>query len=175
VFLPAMAVAFATAPVAGQNFGAKRHDRVRETFRSAAILGSIIMLIPTLICQWKPELLIHGFSEEPEAIAVGADYLRVISWNFVVSGLIFTCSGMFQALGNTVPSLISSASRFVTFAMPALWLSTRPGFTLHQVWILSVVTTAAQAVLSYLLLRRQLHRHAPLGAVIPPHELASPL
>jgi putative MATE family efflux protein len=175
VFLPAMAVAFATAPVAGQNFGAGRSDRVRETFRSAAILGSIIMLIPTFLCQLRPEWLIRGFSNEPDVIALGADYLRVISLNFVVSGLIFTCSGMFQALGNTIPSLISSGTRLVTFALPALWLSTRPGFTLHQVWILSVITTAAQAVLSVLLLRRQLHRHAPLAPVVPAHELASPL
>ncbi|MEO7521833.1 MAG: MATE family efflux transporter, partial [Gemmatimonas sp.] len=175
VFLPAMAVAFATAPVAGQNFGAKQHHRVHDTFRHAVILGSIIMLIPTLICQWRPEYLIRGFSTEAEVVAVGADYLRVISWNFVVSGVIFTCSGMFQALGNTVPSLISSATRLVTFALPALWLSTRPGFSLHQVWLLSVVTTAAQAVLSVLLLRRQLHRHAPIGVVPPPHALASPL
>ena len=34
IFLPAMAIAFAAAPVAGQNFGARQPDRVRETFRS---------------------------------------------------------------------------------------------------------------------------------------------
>ena len=33
IFLPVMAIAFAAAPVAGQNFGARHPDRVRETFR----------------------------------------------------------------------------------------------------------------------------------------------
>ena len=33
IFLPAMAIAFATGPIAGQNFGAKQFTRVRETFR----------------------------------------------------------------------------------------------------------------------------------------------
>ena len=33
LFLPAVAIGFATAPVAGQNFGARLGDRVRETFR----------------------------------------------------------------------------------------------------------------------------------------------
>src|ERR671921_460900 len=102
------------------------------------MLGSVIMFALTLLCQWRPELFIHTFAADPAVVAIGADYLRIISWNFVASGLIFTCSGMFQALGNTVPSLISSATRLVTFALPALWLSTRPAFTLHQVWILSV-------------------------------------
>ena len=171
VFLPAMAVAFATAPLAGQNYGAGRGDRVRETFRSAAIIGSIVMLIPTLICRWNPELLIRLFANDPTVVAFGADYLRVISWNFVASGLIFTCSGMFQALGNTLPSLISSATRLLTFALPALWLARQPGFTLHQVWLLAVVTVTAQAALSVWLLRGQLRRRlgittAPVGAVL---------
>ena len=174
VFLPAMAVAFATAPLAGQNFGAGRMDRVRGTFRAAALMGSLLMLLPTLLCQWRPEWLIGIFSTEADVVAIGADYLRMISWNFVASGLIFTCSGMFQALGNTIPSLLSSASRLVTFALPALWLSTRPGFTLHQVWILSVLTTAAQMVLSMVLLRAQMAKLAP-GSPAPtaPAELAS--
>ena len=163
VFLPTMAIAFATAPLAGQNFGAGRSDRVRETFRTAAIFGSVIMLLPTVLCQWRPEWLIRIFSSDAEVVAVGADYLRMISWNFVASGLIFTCSGMFQALGNTIPSLISSGSRLLTFALPALWLSTRPGFTLHQVWILSVLSVTLQAVLSVLLLRVQLRRLAPVS------------
>ncbi len=166
VFLPAMAVAFATAPLAGQNFGARRGDRVRETFRSAAIIGSIVMLIPTLLCQWNPELLIGLFAKDPAVVALGADYLRMISWNFVASGLIFTCSGMFQALGNTVPSLISSGTRLLTFALPALWLARQPGFTLHQVWLLSVVTVTAQAVLSVWLLRGQLQKR--LGGMAAP-------
>lgn len=175
VFLPAMAIAFATGPLAGQNFGAGRLDRVRGTFRSAALMGSLLMLLPTLLCQWRPEWLIRIFSSEADVVAIGADYLRMISWNFVASGLIFTCSGMFQALGNTIPSLISSASRLVTFALPALWISTRPGFTLHQVWILSVLTTAAQAVLSLLLLRGQLAKLGPAARAAPPAqgELAS--
>src|SRR5262249_26278109 len=43
IFLPAMAVAFAASPIAGQNFGAGRHDRVRDTFRQTALIGSAIM------------------------------------------------------------------------------------------------------------------------------------
>ncbi|GAA0708859.1 MATE family efflux transporter [Dokdonella soli] len=153
IFLPAMAVAFAVAPLAGQNVGAGHLPRVRETFRNAALLGSSIMLLLTLFCQWRPEWLVHGFTSDPAVIAVGADYLRIISWNFVAQGLIFSCSGMFQAFGNTLPPLYSSATRLVTFALPAFWLSTRPGFELKQVWFLSVATVTCQALLSLWLLR----------------------
>jgi putative MATE family efflux protein len=166
IFLPAMAVAFAVAPLAGQNVGAGHYPRVRETFRSAAVLGSAIMLLLTLVCQWRPQALVGAFTTDPAVIAVGADYLRIISWNFVAQGLIFSCSGMFQALGNTLPPLYSSATRLVTFALPAVWLSTRPGFELKQVWYLSIATVTCQVLLSLWLLRRELRRRGDV-AVVP--------
>ena len=158
IFLPAMAVAFATAPLAGQNFGAGRFDRVRETFRASMILGTVIMAGLTLLCQWQPEWFFGGFTKEPAVVGVGAQFLRYVSWNFVASGLVFTCSGMFQALGNTLPALLSSASRLFIFAIPAVWLSRRPGFELRQLWLLSVTTVAIQAVVSSGLLQREFRR-----------------
>ncbi|MBL0172895.1 MAG: MATE family efflux transporter [Gemmatimonadaceae bacterium] len=158
IFMPVMAVAFSAAPLAGQNVGAGRMDRVRDTFRWAAIIGCVPMAVLTLLCQIRPEWPIGIFTKEAAVVAVGAEFLRVISWNFVATGLIFTASGMFQALGNTIPSLISSFSRMLTFALPALWMSTRAGFGLRQVWLLSVATVSVQAVLSILMLLRELRK-----------------
>jgi putative MATE family efflux protein len=167
IFLPAMAVSFSAAPLAGQNVGAGRMDRVQDTFKWAAIIGCVPMAILTLVCQIKPEWPISGFASEPASLSVGAEFLRVISWNFVATGLIFTCSGMFQALGNTIPALISGVMRFVTFALPALWLSTRAGFTLHQLWLLSVFTVSVQAVFSaWMLLGELRKRRAPTAAPV---------
>src|SRR6267142_2816623 len=45
MFLPVMSIAFAAAPLAGQNFGARNAARVRETFRSAAFLVTGIMIV----------------------------------------------------------------------------------------------------------------------------------
>ncbi len=156
LFLPVMAVAFAVAPVAGQNFGAGLHDRVRETFRFVALFGSGLMLVMTALCHWQPEAMVRVFTDDAEVTAVGVQFLRYISWNYVAAGLIFSCSGMFQALGNTLPSLLSSASRLVTFAVPVTLLSHRPGFELHEVWLLSVATTLLQALFSLWLLRGEL-------------------
>ena len=156
VFLPAMAIAFAVAPIAGQNFGARNAARVRETFRAAAICSSAVMLVLTLFCQWQGEWLIRIFTADDAVITVGAEFLHIISWNFVAVGLVFTCSSMFQALGNTWPSLISTGARLFIFALPAIGLSKQPGFTLMQLWILSVTTTTIQMLLSLWLLRGQL-------------------
>ncbi|MEO8460926.1 MAG: MATE family efflux transporter [Dokdonella sp.] len=163
IFLPAMAIAFSTPAVAGQNFGARLPARVRETLLTGAVMSSIVMFALTLVCQWQPQWFISRFTAEPDVIAIGAQSLHIISWNFVAQGLIFTCSGMFQALGNTWPALISTATRLVTFAVPVVWLSRQPDFKLVYVWYLSVATVAMQAVLSLLLVRWQMRKR--LGAM----------
>jgi putative MATE family efflux protein len=172
IFLPAMAVAFAAAPVAGQNFGARRAERVRETFRAALILEIAIMAIVTVLCQLAPRSLIAVFTHEPNVVAVGGIFLRIISWNFIGSGIIFTCSGMFQAMGNTWPALLSGVSRLLIFAVPAVWLSSRPGFTLQQVWVTSVVTIVLQAVLSLALLRAEMRDKLAFTASAATHSAA---
>jgi len=154
IFLPAMAIAFATAPVAGQNVGANKPDRVRATFRTAVMVLSAIMLVLTLLCQVSPGTLIAFFTDEPAVVTVGGEFLRIISLNFVASGIVFTCSGMFQALGNTLPSLAASATRIVTFALPAVWLSGQPWFQLRHLWYVSVCTVALQALAAWWMLAR---------------------
>lgn len=158
IFLPAMALAFSAPAVAGQNFGAQQPDRVRETFRWTVVMSSAVMLSLTVLCKFESTPLVKGFSIDPDVVDVAATFLAIISWNFVPSGIIFTCSGLFQGMGNTWPALLSTATRLVTFALPVIWISRLEGFSIEQVWYLSVTTVALQAVLSYLLLRREFLR-----------------
>ncbi len=158
VFLPVMAISFAVAPLAGQNFGAGLGERVRGTMRSAALMGSALMAMVTLLCQISPGSLIRIFSTDAAVVSAGADYLRTIAWTFVCSGLVFTFSGMFQALGNTWPALGSSFARLLLFTVPAVFLARAPGFQLTHLWYLSIATTVVHATVSFLLLRREMNR-----------------
>ena len=168
IFLPAMAIAFAAAPIAGQNFGARQPARVRETFRVTGLVSCTLMAALTLLCQWQAPGLVRFFTHDPEVIRRGGEFLQIASWNFVAMGLVFTCSSMFQALGHTWPALLSTVSRLLLFAFPAMWLARRPGFQLFHVWYLSVATGAVQALISLLLLRWQLRER--LGSMSAPVE-----
>lgn len=158
MFLPVVAVAFAAAPLAGQNFGARKGERVRQSFYSASMLGSIVMIACTVACQLFAEQMVRVFSKEPTVIAFGAEYLRIISWNFIGAGLSFTTSSIFQGLGHTLPPLASSSSRLLLFALPAYVLSLRPGFQIREIWYLSVASVAFQAILNVALLYREFDR-----------------
>jgi MATE family, multidrug efflux pump len=154
-FMPVVALGFAVAPVAGQNVGARLARRVRETFRSAVTLSAGTMLVFAILCHIAPAAMIGVFSNDPQVIAVGVEYLRIVSWNFVASGVIFVASSMFQALGNTLPALMASFVRILIVVVPAIAMSKMAGFALSWIWYLSMGAVALQMVISLLLLRRE--------------------
>lgn len=170
-FMPALAISFATGPVAGQNVGAGKPERVRATFRAAALLNCIVMLALMLLCQWRPDAVVHLFTQEAAVVEVATQFLTILSWNFVATGLVFTCSAMFQALGNTLPALVSSATRLVTFVVPAMWLAQHGDFSLRDLWLLSVATVTFQLAVSLLWLRREMR--LKLTALTPRAEVAA--
>jgi putative MATE family efflux protein len=158
MFLPVIAVAFAVAPIVGQNFGGRRADRVRHSFYSALAITCGIMVLLTILSQFMAAAFIRGFSKDPGVIAFGSDYLQIISLNFVAMGIVFTTSSVFQGIGNTWPPLLSSATRLLLFALPAAALSQMPGFQIRHVWYLSVVSILLQACTNLLLLRREFQK-----------------
>jgi Na+-driven multidrug efflux pump len=129
------------------------------------------MLADMILCLWQADALIRLFSSDPAVIAVGAPYLRILSWNFIASAAAFTCSSLFQALGNSWPSLISSGSRLITYLIPAIWLGWQGHFELRHLWYLSGVSAMLQGALSLLLLQQQFRRR--LGPKVRPQTAAT--
>jgi Na+-driven multidrug efflux pump len=74
---------------------------------------------------------------------------------------------MFQALGNTWPTILSSAIRLAAFIGPSLWWSTQPGFELRHLWYISVGSMCLQALVSIVLVRREFARRLSVPASAP--------
>jgi putative MATE family efflux protein len=166
--MPALAIALAAGPIAGQNFGAGNPARVRETFARAAMISTVVMIAFTVLAQYRPGLLLVGFGSDPQTMAVAILFLQMVSLNLVAQGFTFVCTSMFVGLGNTKPVLLSSAARLITYALPVLWLSARPGFRMEYVWYMSNLTTTLQAVLSLWLLRLEFRKRlTPLKSPLP--------
>lgn len=165
--MPALAISFAAAAVAGQNFGARDAGRVRDTFREALAQAGVLVVAAVLLLHVAPEALVRLLSRDPAVIATGAEFLRIISWNLLANALILACSGLFQGMGNTLPSLISSAVRIALICGLALWAAALPGFQLHDLWMLSVATTLVQAALCAWFLRREFRVRLPAAVPAP--------
>jgi putative MATE family efflux protein len=155
LFMPVVALGFSVAPVAGQNVGARLGERVKAVFKDASLMAGGWMLLMAVLCEIAPAGLIRIFSSDAAVIAVGVEYLRIVALTFVFSGLIFVCSSMFQAMGNTMPSLIASVTRIIVIAVPAILLSATPGFRLVWIWYLSAGAVVLQLAIVMFYLRRE--------------------
>jgi putative MATE family efflux protein len=156
ILLPAIAVGLATTPVAGQNLGLGRRDRVRKTLAASFVISSILMAIPTILCQTQPKMLVSFFTADASVASVAANYLTVVSWSFIASGLVSVCGGLFQALGDTSPSLLASAIRLVALAVPFLALKSLPDVSLVDFWWMVASSVILQAIAILLLVYRKL-------------------
>jgi MATE family, multidrug efflux pump len=155
-FLPIVALGFSVAPVAGQNFAARKGDRVRAAFKTAAAMAAVFMLIIAVAMYFGAAAVMRIFTTDPEAIAVGVEYLRIVVVTFVPSGITFVSSSMFQALGNTIPPLATSTLRILIAAIPAIFLARVAGFHLTWIWYLGAVAVMLQMTLNLILLQREL-------------------
>jgi putative MATE family efflux protein len=173
-FLPVVALGFAVGPVAGQNFGARKADRVRQTFRTGAGLAAGAMFMLAVIVWLAAAPMVGVFSSDPQVIAVGAEYLHIIAFNFVASGIVFVSSSMFQAMGNTIPSLITSGARIAIVAVPVLLLTQSPGFTLRWIWYISAGAVVVQLSMNLWLLQREFRRRLNFSPLIQPHAASPP-
>jgi Na+-driven multidrug efflux pump len=154
-FMPVVALAFAVAPVAGQNFAARKGDRVRAAFRAAAGMAAGVMLVTATAIFAGAPLLMRVFTSDPDVIAVGVEYLRIVALTTVASGVTFVSSSMFQAMGNTIPSLATSALRLLVSIVPVILLSRAAGFHLTWIWYISAVAVFLQMSVNLFLLRRE--------------------
>jgi len=174
-FMPVVALGFSVSPVAGQNFGARLGERVKATFKDGARLAVAWQIFFMVLVQFAAAGMVRVFSKDPAVVAVGDEYLRVISWSFIASGLIFVSSSMFQAMGNTLPSLIASGARMVVLTIPVFLLARLSSFQLHWVWYLSLATAYFQLGLVLLLLRREFARRLDFGVAAPPLSVQAPI
>ncbi len=149
IFLPAMAIAFATAPVAGQNTArssrtacARRSRAVKISIDPDARADAALPVAAGMAGAW-----LHAGSRpwsRSRGLPAGS-----ISFNFVASGLIFTCSGMFQALGNTWPALGRDRDRAWSRSCCRRSGCRRSRVTqIDQVWYVSVASVGLQAAIS---------------------------
>src|SRR6185436_5287600 len=77
-FLPVVALGFAVAPVAGQNFAARKGDRVRQAFKAAGSMAAGAMLVTAIVIYSAAPSLMRIFTSDAEATAVGVEYLRIV-------------------------------------------------------------------------------------------------
>lgn len=106
--LPAMNFAAALSSFVGQNIGAGRIDRVKKALKFTLLISSITCMVITGGIMIWGENLISMFTSDEVVIALGQQYLVIVSAFYVLFNVMFVLSGMLRGAGATmVPMLIT--------------------------------------------------------------------
>ncbi len=101
-FMPAMTLGMAVSTLAGQNIGAQRHDRVKETFKWGMIFGCGITLLASALAITCPAFLMRAFIDDPKVVAMGIPYLHIVGGAYVLFAVMFVANGVINGAGHTM-------------------------------------------------------------------------
>ncbi|MCR5835162.1 MAG: MATE family efflux transporter [Lachnospiraceae bacterium] len=125
---PSTAVGITINTYAGQNYGAKRIDRIKNGINSALMLSLIITAIGSVLLIFAPKMLASIMLTDSEIIDVAAGYLvirGVMHWSIC---LLFLYRGTLQGMGFTFVPMISGILELLARVVVSVLLVKRMGF-----------------------------------------------
>lgn len=153
LYLPVNGIIQGIRPLAGYNYGAGEHRRVKKICSTTLLLSCVIMISGTVLCLLIPAQLIGLFTSSPHTIQTGATALRIISIGFIVSSVSVTVSGALEGLGMGLPSFVISLLRYIVIIIPTAFVLSR--FTgAVGVWYAFGVTEFITAVIAYFIYKK---------------------
>ena len=84
----------AAGAMVGQNLGARKTERAKKTVYSALVLSFSFIGVICLLILAKPASLVSIFTSDPEVLEMGAVYMRILIWHFLLSAI----TGSFQSM-----------------------------------------------------------------------------
>ncbi len=116
--LPALSFSAAASTVVGQNIGAGRVNRAKEVFAWGSLMCGGITLVIAILAMVVPHMLLKPFLNDPAAMTLGVDYLRIIAISYVFFAILFVSNGVINGAGYTFVTTVTT--------IVALWVARVP-------------------------------------------------
>ena len=125
-------------PIIGFNYGARRQDRVRETFKYILLGNLLIGLIATLLFEFAPSLIVKLFGENALDLTFYRDFAAA-SFRIYLGGILFCClskaSSIFlQSIERPFKAMFISFMRDVIVLVPAVIILGNQGGLYGLLW-----------------------------------------
>ena len=121
IILP-LALSAGFAPFVGQNWGAKKYDRVylglRLGFQFCLFWGVMMAIALGIGGSWVASI----FDKDPEVVKVAAKYLLIVPMSYGAAGIILISRVTFNALGKPLLSLFMTIARMLFLYVPLAYL-----------------------------------------------------
>lgn len=99
--MPAWGMSNAAATLVGQNLGAGNPDRAESAVWKTGTYNMIFLVGVSLVYFFFNTSLMRIFTDDPKVIAVGAEWLRILSFSYFVYGWWMVSTSAFNGAGDT--------------------------------------------------------------------------
>jgi len=123
--MPAMNLSQALMTFTGQNMGAGKTERVKKGHRAAIIMNIVISLSITLLVTLAGHWLIGIFTTDSVVIDIGARYLLIVGFFYIIFGNMFINNGVMRGAGDVFIPMISSLLALWIVRIPCALLFTK--------------------------------------------------
>ena len=120
-FMPAWGMSNAAATLVGQNLGAGQPDRAEASVWHIGWYNMAYLVVISLLFFLFHERLIGLFTADPAVIAVGGEWLRILSYSFFVYGWWMVAVQAFNGAGDTVTPTRINLVFFWLIQIPLAW------------------------------------------------------
>lgn len=122
MMLPAQGLAQGAQPILSYNFGARKPDRVRATYKLLLFVSLGYTLVMWSIIMLFPEVFASAFTDKAELISFSARALRIYIAGIGVFGIQMACQMTFVSIGNAVASITVAVMRKFVLLLPLIYL-----------------------------------------------------
>lgn len=122
LLLPSIGLNFAIIALAGQNNGAKKFDRVKESYYMVLRYGLYLMSGATVLLFVFAEYLMKLFTQDVEVIAIAVPYLRIaafLTWAYVI---LFVTVSLLQGLKRPMFAIWIGLFRQIVAPLVMFWI-----------------------------------------------------
>lgn len=148
-------------PIAGYNYGAKKYDRMLESFFLTCLYATGVMGIVFLLGECCPEVLTRMFTHDPVLVAQTIKPMRIICSSMLIVGFQMVTGNLFTSICKAGKAIFLSLTRQVLYLIPlVIWMPTLFTDPIDGVWWAiptSDTLSAITAIVVLLLSRRSLH------------------
>lgn len=136
----ALGFSSALSAFVGQNYGAKRPERIRRAYFSTMGVLAVWGVIVGLAFIFYGDFIFSIFVPEPQAVESGAVYLKVLGYSQLFMVFEIASTGAFTGIGKTLPPSIQSIL-FTGARIPLALLLTSTSLELSGVWWAITIST----------------------------------
>ena len=148
-------------PIAGYNYGAKKYDRMWESFYLTCLYATGVMGIVFFLGELCPQTVTRMFTHDSVLVAQTIKPMRIICSTMLIIGFQMVTGNLFTSIGKAGKAIFLSLTRQVLYLIPlVLWMPTIFADSIDGVWWAipaSDTLSAVTAIIILLLARRSLH------------------